>query len=100
MWTTQLEESLVHEHNYRESITMLVVQDGINNTSDSEKDSDTERTQPMQMNRRSQFMDQEKEALLKQQQYYANIEAARVFLKMGENRDSVGTIMSDRSSFD
>ena len=45
-------------------------------------------------------MDQEKEALLKQQQYYANIEAARVFLKMGETRDSVGTIVSDRSSMD
>jgi len=27
MWTTQMEEAMVHEKNFRESITMLVVQD-------------------------------------------------------------------------
>jgi len=41
MWTTQMEESLVHETNFRESITMLVVQDDDKEMED--KDSDTER---------------------------------------------------------
>ena len=27
MWTTQMEEAMVHEVNFRESIAMLVVQD-------------------------------------------------------------------------
>jgi hypothetical protein len=41
MWTTQMEESLVHETNFRESITMLVVQDDDKEMED--KDSDTDR---------------------------------------------------------
>jgi hypothetical protein len=36
MWTTQMEESMVHEFNFRESITMLVIQD----KKDSDPDSD------------------------------------------------------------
>ena len=36
MWTTQMEEMIVHETNFKESITMLVV----NDQSESEEQSD------------------------------------------------------------
>jgi len=44
----------------------------------------------------------ETEALLKQQNHYANIAAARTFLRMGEQRDSLGSreALSARSSID
>jgi hypothetical protein len=44
MWTTQMEEALVHETNFRESITMLVVpdQNEVSDVSSGERDSDTE----------------------------------------------------------
>lgn len=44
MWTTQVDEALVHETNFRESITMLVVQDDKETHSDgsSGRDSDTD----------------------------------------------------------
>ena len=40
MWTTQMEESMVHEKNFRESITMLVIKDKRHDSEISDSDSD------------------------------------------------------------
>lgn len=72
---------------------MLVVQDQMSD-GNSEEDEITERVNVVKRQ-----MD-EKEALLKHQQNHANIIAARTFLKMSEQRDSIGSLggASGRSS--
>lgn len=115
MWTTQVEETMVHETNFRESITMLVVQDPENDDSDiASNDDDLEEEGfdqvPDQMQaaekariaevKKDRALYGERDALLKHQQQHANITAARVFLQMGEQRDSLGSLggASGRSS--
>lgn len=102
MWTTQIEEALVHETNFRESITMLVVQDN----ESSEEVSANEEVDEMngrvtQVKKERHPDNQDRDGLLKQQQHHANIVAARTFLKMSEQRDSVGSVgaVSGRSSY-
>ena len=65
MWATQIEEALVHEKNFRESITMLVVQDNDSSegASDNEEQADIKgRVKELKMDRQEA---QEKDLLLK-----------------------------------
>ena len=86
---------MVHETNFRESITMLVIQDKKHESelsaSDSDKSAPDEMQQPTFRDLVSGRRDEETEALLQQQQYLQNIHAAKTFLKMGEPRDSYGS---------
>ena len=133
-----MEEAIVHEKNFRESITMLVVPDDMQSDDDGQADSDTEahahknldhiKENPNQIPMRNtqgegskkfnlvdirkqnpddggldeNENEKDTEALIKSQKYNANIQAARRFLAMGEQRGSFCTSGggSARSSYD
>jgi hypothetical protein len=80
--------------NFRESITMLVIQDKKQESDNSDYDSDKSQEEQAQQPTFRALVgrkDEETEALLQQQQYLQNIHAAKTFLKMGEPRDSYGS---------
>ena len=96
---------MVHQTNFKESITMLVVQDqDPSDVSEAELNDEHNRVNEVRLKRKeaarpARARNSERDELLRQQQEHANVVAARNFLKMSEQRDSVGSeIYSARSS--